>query len=197
MAKYRISWTTYPSSEAASSYSAKRANVQIWGSIFFLLAFFSIIWYIVGVTELFGQLDYIFYLKSLLAIVIMAWVIFYIIVVYNEMTDRRCKIIILEEAAAKMGITDVKSEVAKIRSRSRNFIWETAKGFFGGFLLLLLAGTGLIGCIKSIIMISHNNGGTIGLIIALVLFIAGAFFFWFVYVRSTLNINRTVKRFRK
>ena len=185
--KILVTWKSYPSSKAATEYSARRANARVFFEyVTMVFSLFTIVWYILGVTELFGKVDYIFYLKSLLAITITAGAFFLLVVVYEEMTDRKCLMIMLKEKAAIIGAADVKIQINDIRSHSRKKIIDGALWFFGGYFLALLFLTGVIGCIKSITLINHKNGGTIGLIISLVLVACSSLLFFLYYRKKYL-----------
>ena len=188
---YNISYMTYPSSREASSYSADRAKTMffLW-FVVFIASIVVIIFYIGGVVGLFGELKYINYFKTLLSVMIMSAVVLYCLIIYPELTDRKCRLIVLRVEAARNNQKVSQEQIDDIRSRSRKNIIELIKDYYGGFLLLLIAATGLIGCIKCIYMMSNNTGEPIRLFIALALLVAGVVPFCVFYLPTIIAVNR-------
>lgn len=172
MARYRVSYSAYPSSKEATEYSKSRATNGFYaGGVVNMMIIGAVIWYIYGVIGLFGKLDIINYLESFSAITVMSWLTLYFYVLRSQITDRECKLIIIRENASRAGTepAELKSLIAEIKSQYRLSMKESIKSFFSGFIPAFISGTGLIGAIKSVYMLCHEDSGLEGLIISLVI----------------------------
>ena len=191
MAKYKISYTSYPSSAEATSYSQSRAMTGFYfGGMINLMIICSVVYYIFCVVGLFDGFDVIDYLKALGIIIVMSWVTLYYYVVRNIITDRECKMIIIREKAEEVGANndEVKVIETQIRLQSKKHVKTSIKDYFAGLIPALSLGTGLIGCATSVYKLCHKNGSMIGLLISLLIIIGCGIYYTTKYT-SKYNVS--------
>ena len=180
MAKYSVYYTSYSSSEEATTYSKDRAVFGFYiGGMINIADIGSVFYYIIGVLYLFGEFNYIEYLKSLGLLLVMSVISAYFYMIREKITDMNCKLILLRENAEKnsVGSDERKIFELQIKSECKSYIKICIQLYLMNFLPALLLGTGVIGCVKSIYMLYHKEDGILGLLISIPIIISCILYF--------------------
>lgn len=96
MAKYPIYYLSYSSSEMATEYSRFRSQ-GLFVLFMFLVVFggTAIVFYMFGIKDLIANMNIIYFLETLAAVVGASVFALYLSTIYPGLTDMRCEIMIL------------------------------------------------------------------------------------------------------
>lgn len=153
MAKYPIYYLSYSSSERATEYSRFRSQGQ-FVLLMFLVVFggTAIVFYMFGIKELIANMNIIYFLETLAAVVGASVFALYLSTIYPGLTDMRCEIMILKECAGS-DKQMLKPYIQAIRKQAKDSMVDNMKPFIAGYCPIFTIGTGVIAAYHSIRML--------------------------------------------
>lgn len=185
VARYRIAYTSYPNCPEATEYSRSRAvSYFTLGGFTILIIIASAVWFIIATGALFSGKNYIQFLQSFFSLNLSAALALYTFVLRFMITERNCKIIVIESQKQKINGNALDFYIKKITSESKTEQKTVSIKFFLVFYCIVLFTIGIIGIIKGLDLLLHKNSGSMLLIISIIFVFVVEIVSWIVYKKT-------------